>query len=203
MYKRQVYDGYCLSGRVDEEKFYLAVGSGRNGKGKHLSTLASIAGDYGMALPQHSLTGDTYSHSEWMVPLAACRLAYIADLPQSGGWRSPLLKTLTGGDSISAHKMRMNSITFRPKAKLWIGCNHKPGVSGDDRALYERMLLVSYRDTFTEENADTHLSDKLRAELPGVLNRVLAGAKTYYEHGLPRPSTASTCLLYTSPSPRD
>ena len=181
-----VYDGYALTGQVNAESFYLATGSGRNGKGKHLSVLASIAGDYGMALPQTSLTGTNNQHPEWMVPLAQARLAYIADLPESGGWRSPLLKTLSGGDSISAHRMRKNSITFKPSAKIWIGCNHKPTLSGDDQALYERMLLIPYLATFRGEDADTGLGAQLLAELPGILNRILAGTREFYEKGLPQ-----------------
>ena len=186
-----IFDGYSLTGRMDSEVFYLAHGSGRNGKGKHLLTLARLLGDYAIALPQHSLTGGTNQHPEWMVPLAQARLAYIADLPHKGGWRSPLLKTLTGGDMISAHKMRRNSITFKPIAKIWIGCNNKPSVSGDDQALYERMLMVRYTQTYRGGKANTSLGDTLKGELSGVLNRMLAGCRAYYKDGLPELSKDS------------
>ena len=186
-----VYDGYCLTGRYGAEQFYLAVGSGRNGKGKHLSTLAAVIGQYAMALPQHALTGENHQHSEWMVPLAQARLAYIADLPHSGGWRSPLLKTLTGGDQISAHKMRMNSITFQPTAKIWLGCNRTPRITGDDRALFERMLMVRYGAAFRGEAADKSLGARLKGELPGILNKLLVGCRAYYERGLPQPGETS------------
>ena len=178
------YAGYALTGLVKEHRFMLLHGSGRNGKGVLLNVLAHIMGGYALPIPQDALTGSNNLHPEWMVPLAFSRLAYIADLPPSGGWRSPLVKTLTGGDSISARKMYGASFTFKPRSKIMIGANFKPGVRGDDVALETRMLLVEYRNNW-RNNPDVDLTNKLEAEAPGILNRLLEGARDYYANGLP------------------
>ena len=179
----QAYAGYCMTGRTDAHAFLLTTGYGRNGKGTLMHQIEHILGDYAMELPQDSLTGTTHKHDSWKMPLRYARMASIADLPPSNGWRAPLIKTLTGGDRINANYMRKDPIWFRPTAKLWIGANEKPIVRGDDKALQARMLMVDFPNRF-EVNPD--LGDQLRAEAQGVLNWMIEGAVRYYAEGLPK-----------------
>ena len=189
-----LYDGYALTGHTSEEAFYLAVGSGRNGKSKHLEVLGCVSGGYRHAIPQRALVGEDRDHPEWMVPLAYCRLAFIADMPGTKGWRSATIKSLTGNDEVPARDMHKPGFKMRPKAKLWIGCNFKPMLRGDDTGLYDRMCLVPYTRQFREGNQqDKHLSEKLMAELPGILTRMTQAAIEWSngKRGLPKMSEAA------------
>lgn len=176
--------GYCLTGRTDTHAFLLALGAGRNGKGTLLEVMGSILGDYSMSLPLQALTGSGYSNQGWMVDLRTARLAYIPDLPPSGGWKATLLKTLTGGDAINARKLYKDSFTFKSQAKIVVGANNKPRLSGDDKALKARMRLVEFPNSF-EGRENRGLLGELLAERAGIFNLLVSYAGKYIASGLP------------------
>ena len=52
----------------------------------------------------------------------------VAEMPPGGRLRTGLFKTLTGGDTIRANRMRMDSYSFRPTAKLLMYGNCCPSI---------------------------------------------------------------------------
>jgi putative DNA primase/helicase len=83
--------------------------------------------------------------------------------------------------------MREDFFTFRPTFKLWLAANHRPQVRGTDHAIWRRLRLIPFNAVVTER--DTHLADKLRAELPGILNWALDGCAQWIAHGLDTPAS--------------
>jgi phage/plasmid-associated DNA primase len=61
--------------------------------------------------------------------------------------------------------------------------NHKPIIRGTDRGIWRRIQLVPFTQNF-EGRADTHLRDKLQAELPGILNWALTGLQAWLTQGV-------------------
>jgi len=83
--------------------------------------------------------------------------------------------------------MREDLWTFQPTHKLVLCTNHKPTVRGTDHAIWRRLRLVPFTVTFSEEQQDKDLLEKLRAELPGILNWCLVGCQQWQQHGLADP----------------
>jgi len=105
-----------------------------------------------------------------------------------------LIKDLTGGDTVSARFMRAEWFEFRPTCKVWLGTNHKPVIRGTDNAIWDRLKLIPFTVRIPEAEMDTHLGDKLRLELPGILAWAVRGCLAWQDKGLATPAavTAAT-----------
>ena len=76
--------------------------------------------------------------------------------------------------------MRENSINFRAQAHVIGTGNHKP-TAGGGSGIWRRMRIIQFQNQPTE--VDTHLKEKLLAELPGVLAWCLKGLDDWLENG--------------------
>jgi putative DNA primase/helicase len=111
---------------------------------------------------------------------------FVAAIETSEGARldEARVKELTGGDTITARRMREDFWTFRPTHKLALVTNHKPTIRGTDHAIWRRLRLIPFTVCFPEDKQDKTLPEKLRAELPGILNWMLAGCAAWQIQGL-------------------
>ena len=85
-------------------------------------------------------------------------------------------------------------------AKIWIGTNHMPGTRDFSEALFRRFTVLQFPNRFVDSEAelgpgrmlkDVQLSAKLRAEIPGVLNIMLAALGNAFDRGrLTNPSSS-------------
>ena len=94
---------------------------------------------------------------------------------------------MTGRDTLTARFMRAEFFRFQPEFKLFLATNNKPRAPEHDKALWSRLRLVPFERTFNEDEQDDELPDKLKAELPGILNWALEGCRLWQETGLGHP----------------
>ena len=94
---------------------------------------------------------------------------------------------MTGGDIIKARYMKKDFFEFLPTHKLWLAANHKPIIKGNDEGIWRRVLLVPFEVSIPEAKQDKQLANKLLAELPGILNRLVAGCLDWQHNGLNAP----------------
>ena len=80
--------------------------------------------------------------------------------------------------------MREDFWQFDPTHKVWLATNHKPAIRGTDHAIWRRIRLVPFTVTIPDDEQDKGLVEKLKAELPGILNWAIAGCKEWQNHGL-------------------
>ena len=67
-------------------------------------------------------------------------------------------------------RMYENFWTFYPTHKIWLGSNHKPAIRGTDYAIWRRVKLIPFTVQIPPAEQDPELPEKLKAELPGILN---------------------------------
>jgi len=84
-------------------------------------------------------------------------------------------KEIVSGDPIKVEEKRQPTFTIEPTAKHLYAANQLPDAAVDDDAFYRRILLVAFPTTIPREQRDPRLDEKLRDELPGVLNWALDG----------------------------
>jgi putative DNA primase/helicase len=193
--------GYTVTGRVDEQCLFFAYGDGRNGKGVILGTVLRLLGpDYARPAPE-TLVIQTRNeqHSTELKALEGMRLIKVDETRQHGRLNEGRVKWLTGGDLIQARGMRQDfGRGFEPTFKIWISSNHRPTVVGTETAIWARIVEVPFTVYFCgpddEEGKargykpqDHSLSDRLRAEYPGILKWLADGAREWYANGLQRP----------------
>jgi phage/plasmid-associated DNA primase len=98
----------------------------------------------------------------------------------------PLLKVLSGGDTVSAAGMRENARQIKPTWKLFLTTNEQP-VFPADAAFRGRVHLVPFRADFSEA-PETTIDATLRSELPGILAELIALCPSVIRDGLRPPA---------------
>jgi putative DNA primase/helicase len=103
-------------------------------------------------------------------------------------WAEAKIKSLTGGDKITARFMRQNFFEFTPQFKLVIAGNHRPGLRNVDEAIRRRLHLVPFTVTIPESERDSRLLEKLKAEYSGILAWAVEGCIAWQREGLNPPA---------------
>jgi len=67
--------------------------------------------------------------------------------------------------------------------------NYRPRIRGTDEGIWRRLRLIPWDVTIPAAERDEHLAAKLRAEAPGILNWLIAGALDELHHGLQEPDS--------------
>lgn len=185
--------GYSLTGTSGEQCFFFLHGSGANGKSVFLRTLLALFGNAG-----RTANFSTFLHQrdggrprQDLARLAGARLVVAAEAGEGQRFDEELLKSITGGERITARKLYAEDFEFTPQFTLWLAANHRPTIRGADLAIWRRVCLVPFAVTIPEEeriHLDTFCG-LLAAELPGILNWALAGHRDWQERGLCKPAS--------------
>lgn len=182
--------GYALTGSDREQCLFFANGPGGNGKGVFMNTLTGIIGDY-----SHVASGDLLlaamgeRHSTDMASLRGRRFVTASELRPGARWDEQRLKSLTGGDPVTARFMRQDEFTFRAQFTLVIAGNHRPSFAGVDEAIRRRLRLIPFTEVIPEAERDLDLPEKLRREWPGILRWMIDGCIAWQRDGLPTPTS--------------
>jgi putative DNA primase/helicase len=180
--------GYSLTGDTSAHALFFLYGTGANGKSVTIDTLAGILGDYHKAAPIETFTASTSErHPTDLAGLRGARLVTAVETEEGRRWAESKIKSLTGGDTISARFMRQDFFEFQPQFKLVIAGNHKPGLRSVDEAIRRRFHLLPFTVTIPEAERDERLKDKLKAEWPGILKWMVAGCLDWQAQGLNAP----------------
>ncbi len=180
----QRFAGYCLTGDTREHVLAVLHGSGCNGKSTFIAVLKRILGG-------HAITAafDTFMRQRDRGPrndLARLHRARLVTAAESGEGRridEATVKEITGGDTIAARFLYGEHFEFIPQFKLMLVTNHRPRVDGDDDAIWRRLRLVPFEQSF-EGREDRDLTAKLEQELPGILAWAVEGCLAWQQDGL-------------------
>jgi putative DNA primase/helicase len=182
--------GYCLSGDRREQKLFFAHGQGSNGKSTLLDILMWIMGSYAIKLPTTALMmSKNERHPTELAQLHGKRLAVSNELEEGSFWAEARIKELTGDETLTARFMRQDNFTFTMSHKHLIAGNHKPRLKGGDPAMARRMVLLPFLQKFEGSAKDSSLSEKLKAEAPGIMAWAIEGARKWYADGLSIPGS--------------
>lgn len=177
--------GYTLTGESSEQCLFFLHGGGRNGKSTFVETIMSLLGELAAPAPRNFLElRANEGHETSLTVLFGRRAISVPETNQGRCWDETLIKQLTGGDTISARRMREDHWSFKPTHKLWVHGNHKPTIRGTDDGIWRRIPLVPFTTQIAADAVDPDLRDKLRAELPGILAWAVRGAVEWYDGGL-------------------
>ena len=180
--------GYALTGNTEEHAMFFCYGTGANGKSTMLNTLAGIMGDYSAVASMETFTASQYDrHPTELAVLCGARMVTANETEEGRRWAEARIKSITGGDPITAHLMRKDPFTFIPQFKLIIAGNHKPGLGGVDEAMRRRIHFVPFGYTVPEKERNPGLPEKLRTEWAGILAWMIEGCLKWQSHKLNAP----------------
>ncbi len=188
--------GYSMLGLTREEVFFILHGTGRNGKGVFLRVLIALLGDYSFSTDISTLIADKETSKRPRNDIAAMagrRFVCAQESREGAHLDEALIKSLTGGDLISARFLHREFFTFRPTWKIWLATNHRPEIRGSDVGIWSRPKLIPFGVNF-EGREDRSLKDALLqpAELSGILNWAIEGCRMYLKDGLRYPEAVTS-----------
>jgi putative DNA primase/helicase len=180
--------GYALTGSTREHALAFCHGTGVNSKSVLLSTVAGILGEYHRTAPIETFTATTGDrHPTDLAGLRGARLVTAVETEEGRRWAESRIKTLTGGDPVSARFMRQDFFEYVPQFKLVIAGNHRPGLRSVDEAIRRRFHLIPFTVTIPEQERDPDLTEKLKQEWPGILAWMVQGCLAWQGKGLSPP----------------
>jgi putative DNA primase/helicase len=185
----QRWCGYCLTGRVDEQKFAVCHGDGDNGKSTAAIVRQAIMGEHAVQCPPTLLMASRNDrHPTEIAMLKGARLAVCSETNEGQFFAEVTIKLLTGSDTITARRMREDFWSFRPTHKFELLTNHRPRVRGQDHAFWRRVLLVPWEQQVAPERKDPKLARKLWREAAGILRWMVEGCRAWQRVGLSPPA---------------
>jgi putative DNA primase/helicase len=185
--------GYCLTGNVGEQAWFLACGPGANGKTTFVEVLRGLLGDYARAASFATfLVRGHETIREDIARLAGARLVTALEPPEGQRFNESLLKTLTGNDVVTARELYRGSQEFRPTFKLVLAGNHKPSVWDTSEGFWRRVRVLPFAFTVPPERRVKDYHTLLLAEEgPGILRWALEGCRAWARDGLGEPTAVT------------
>lgn len=189
--------GLILLGKPTQHFFVWFGPTANNGKSLLVKTLKSILGPYFTFLPTASLmmkSHTTDGANPSVAQLEGKRLAVISEPTTKQVLDASLIKQLTGDGHINVRGNYGTPKDMAVEAVLLMVANYMPAARDDDNGLWRRAIVVPFNRSFTPEEDDKQLPEKLAKELSGILNIMLDGAHDYLRNGLVIPEKVKACI---------
>lgn len=198
----------CLDGFTRDENFYLWCGkhgSGGNGKSLLAELLLKTLGEYGCIAPVSLFTckrESAQNANSALVGIRNKRCVFMQEPAKTDQIQVDIMKSLTGGDTISARELNSSQIEFKVDAKFFMATNMLPGLSGTDGGTSRRLKITEFTSVFVEnpnpENIkrgvhefkiDKELKSKIASYAPVFMCILLDYYTIYQETGLKAPES--------------
>lgn len=183
--------GYCLSGSTQEEVLPILHGNGANGKSVFLSAKRKVlgSGEYALSLGTGSILNSAFHGIRCdLRQLEGVRVAFAIEANQNAQLDEAVIKTITGGDEVSARALRRDPVQFVPQAKILMAVNHLPVLVGTDRGIRRRIQVVPFRHQFDGTVRKETIDAKIDSELSGIFAWAVEGFKEWQKQGLNPPA---------------
>jgi putative DNA primase/helicase len=187
-------------GKATEHRYPILYGEGRNGKGTLFEALAYVLGQLAGPIESEMLLAHNFAkHSgaptSDIIYLRGKLLVWSSETEEGRHLSTGRLKWLTGGDTLTGRAPHgKRQVSFRPTHTVFLLTNCKPHAPANDFALWSRIILIPFTQSFVDEpskgnehKADPGLLDKLKAEASGILAWLVKGCLEYQRIGLKPP----------------
>lgn len=170
--------GYCLlGGDPVTHKAFLLYGEGRNGKSTWLDILRELLSHENTAAVSMKLLGKPFS----MVQLDG-KLANIVE--ESPAEIDPEdFKNIVGGGMVTASHKGKPEYQLKIDSRLFFATNKLPRFNDATTGIKDRLLIIPFNRYIKEADRDTDIKNKLKREIPGIINMALASLTDFIDRG--------------------
>ena len=171
-YLQRVF-GYAIMGNPAEQKCFVLIGSGANGKTTLIDAIREVLGDdYCTTMSKKVLMtedrGGANEASPAIVQLKGKRIAFASELKHDGKIVEAQFKKLIGGGKLAGRGLYKNMTEFYNESTIFIDTNHLPAVetggSEAAHAIFRRIEIIPFKQRYTEFNRNPDLPDLLSSE---------------------------------------
>lgn len=197
----QKYVGYTMLRCPREQVVHFFVGYGANGKSAFIDIMQLLMGNvHFKQISKAALLGSArftepsnVARPELLRLKDSC-LAVCSETDEGSRLKAADLKALTGESTLTVRGLYSDFVTFPTTWNILIVTNFMPQVTDLSDGLFRRLRILRFDQRFSRDSeliakgvarpADIYLYDRLKAELPGILNWAIEGARMYLEEGL-------------------
>ena len=186
--------GLSLTGVTSEQVLFFVFGAeGNKGKSTLVNLIRDMLGDYGCHTPTETLQTEQYDNAipADLARLAGARMVTAIETNVNRQLDEAKIKSMTGGEPITARHLYQNFFEFTPQFKLWLVANDRPHVRATDPAIWRRIRVIPLNVKIPANEVDRGLSEKLKAELPGILSWAIRGDLKWQREGLAEPEAVN------------
>jgi putative DNA primase/helicase len=179
--------GYCLTGEMREDKYFMFWGKGCNGKSILAETDIAIMGDYASAAAEQTflLSRNDRINAD-LARIYDKRLVFTSEISRGQKLNESLIKRWTSQDTVTVEAKYMNPWDTKPIGKLIFRTNYKPRIVGQDDGIWRRTKLIPFTQDF-QGREDRDLGAKLLRESSGILGWLVEGCLLWQAEGLALP----------------
>ena len=166
--------GYCLTFDTSQQKFFMFEGTGGNGKGVVTNILTRLLGEANIS----NLPLESFGKDHDPVVMLGKLVNITSEVGELDKVAEGLLKQFTGEDYMHFNPKFRSPVSAKPTARILISTNVRPNFRDRSDGVWRRLILIPFLITIPEERQDTQLVGKLTAEMNGILNWAVKGAKS-------------------------
>lgn len=145
--------GYCLTGSIEAQSYFIWYGKGSNGKSLILNLLAALLGKACKPVAKGVIVncGRKGEAGTEILSLKDLRVGTFSETCKMEALNEGTLKTLSGGDKITARGLYKDPVEFKVFLKLIICTNHRPEFDGSDAGTVRRIKFLPFEAKFTRD----------------------------------------------------
>lgn len=138
--------GYALIGEPLEKSFFFVYGPPDSTKSTFIDAITAALGDYAVAsaFSTWCVQSNTGGNRGDLVRLAGARLVTSVEIKKGAKFDEEIVKSVTGGDAITAAAKFKDDITFRPSFTLLLAANDAPAIRDDDEGMWNRCNRLPF-----------------------------------------------------------
>jgi len=175
------FSGLLLTHDIRHQKMLTIIGKPGSGKSTLLDTWSHVLGDL---VTQNALTdfsGDKYRFMG--SSLAGRTLCWFDEVEVKRAEMGSVLEKKITAQQIEIERKGIDGTRYSPNyLKFVLTANTLP--LSAESGIYRRLMIIPFERSFTDdETVDRDIMDKLKAEAPGILNRMLKGLKDLQKMG--------------------
>ena len=166
--------GYIMIGGAPFlHRAFVLHGGGRNGKSTFLEILRAIIGR-----KSYSVVSMGKLDKEFSIVNIEGKLANIVEETPTDEINAEIFKNMVGGGEVQAAHKGFDEYSFKCQARFVFACNEMPNFKDKSVGLEDRLVFIPFNRYFEDHERDTNILPKLMAELPGIMNWAIEGART-------------------------
>lgn len=186
--------GYSLTGDTSEEVLFFVHGPAASGKSTFIDAVRAALGEYAATADFETFLarGVVGGVRNDIARLSGARFVASVEVDQGKRLAEGLLKTITGGDTVTARFLYQEAFEFAPQFKLWLVANDAPHVRDSDDAIWRRILRLPFEQVIPAGQRDPRVKATLRTDARAeVLAWAVQGCLAWQREGLRVPDVVT------------
>nr|WP_246287314.1 phage/plasmid primase, P4 family [Lacticaseibacillus absianus] len=169
--------GYMLTPLQKANSIFFMYSKGASGKSVLTSVLSRMIGVHNVAAVSLQDIENRFAKADLLQKKMS-----ISTENGAATFSTSILKAVTSGDAIQVDIKFKDGVTAVLPTKFIFVFNALPVITDSTLGFTRRLKLLPFPKTYLGNQQDRDLTQKLYAELPGILNFALAGLKRLIDH---------------------